>query len=230
MDESLAINSLLSGSPPSLPLPDRARFELMQAQPGGFAINCVGGSYSSSDGGAGNPGFSYGDATHGPNFEIQVPGGFRTYTGDLFLNTARTIFLEGIYQYRWDAIAADANMYQGMSDAFTTDLIAGNCVAMLVRKNAGIDPPTFQLVTSVAGVVTNRIDTGIPVARNTRYKWQIVVSNGYVTLRVNGRPIATAQGGIPTAIMGLSWELGGFTGLGSTFMIFEYMYGECTDF
>lgn len=230
MDESLsAINSLLSGAPPALPYPDRARWQLWQAQVGGFSIESFPGGIQTTDGGAGNVGFSSGDATHGPNFEIQVPGGFRTYNSEQFLNPARNCMIQGIYQYRWDVIAADANMYQGMVNT-AADFVTGDCISMLVRKAAGIDPPTFQLVTSVAGVVTNRIISGMPVVQNTRYKWTIIVSNGFATLLINGVPVATAKGGLPTAILGLGWELGGFTGSGSTFMKFEYLYGECATF
>jgi hypothetical protein len=215
--------------PVGLPLPDTARFVLWQAQVGGFSIETVcSNGISISDGGANNVAFSSGDATHGPNFEIQVPGGFRQYASEFFLNPARKIMMEGIFQYRWDVIAADANMYHGMGNVPTGDIITGDCISLLVRKQAGLDPPHFKLVTSVAGVVTNSIDSGVAVVQNTRYKWKIIVNNGVATLFINGTSIAVASSGLTTAIMGPVWLLGGFTNSGSTFMRFEYMYGECT--
>lgn len=231
MDAEQYQSILSGGKGGGLPFPDKARFALWQAQCGGFAIWTVPNSgVSSTDGGAGNPNNSLGDASSGPNFEIQVPGGFRKYGSESILNPARRIMMKGVFQYRWDVIAADANMYQGMSDQTGGggDLQIGNTISLLVRKRAGLDPPNFQLVTSVAGVTTNAIDSGVPVQQNTRYKWSIVVNNGVATLLINGSPVAVASSGLPSTIMGPVWLLGGFTGSGSTFFKFEYLYAECS--
>lgn len=213
-----------------IPTPDQARFGLWEAlgSPNGSASYVIGTTddvIQTADSGAANILASNGDATQGPYFQIQIISNLRAYVGLQFLNPLRNCTAEGIFSWHYDTINAAGNFYQGMTDVYSSSPSTGNGICIGIQKVSGVNG-NYQLLTSIAGVLT-AVDTGVPAVSGTRTKWKIVVNGGVATLFINGTSVAT-QSNLPTAIMAMVWYSQGNTGIGSTFINFEYQYGTCT--
>lgn len=222
---------------PSIPEPATARFSLMESQ--ASPANVASGPYMTNDvmttvdTGANNLSINPPDATNGASETYSVVGGgfghlLRIYQGQYWAYPGRKLTIRGTVRFKTDINAAAGEYYVGMSNTTGgVSPVTGDMLALGVEKVASVTAGNWILFASNAGTVT-RINTGIAIAQDVRYKFEIILNGAAATVSINGTQCGTVTTNLPTAPLGLNWYLHGSAGGGggTCFATLEYVYAE----
>lgn len=223
----------------SIASPERSHFSLMQAQssPAGAASGplMTNDALTTSDSGANNVSSNPPTSTSGSSQTYSVVGGgfghiLRVYQGQFWAYPGRKTIIRGTIRFNFDISAAAGEHYIGASDTSGgASPITGGMLAIGVEKVTLASVGNWILFVSNAGSVT-RVDTGVAITADQRYKFEITMASGAVTISINGVLCGTTSSNLPTSPLGLNWYLHGSAGGsgGTCFGTVEYLYVENT--